>query len=341
MPLNEECLQAQLERRRPGQSALVTQRQEEDRAELLSGVFEGRTTGTPIAVLVRNTDQRSRDYGNLVHAFRPGHADYGYFAKYGHRDYRGGGRSSARETLARVIAGAIAREFLSYKGVAIGGFTTQVGEVVLNPCVPEWAVTRRDQIEANPVRCPDPEVAATMEALIHRVRKEKDSLGGKAMLCATGVPAGLGEPVFDKLKADLAKAMFSIPAVVALSFGDGAQAAGARGSEYNDPWMIQESRLETLTNHHGGVLGGISTGMPLVLAVTVKPTSSIPRNQETVTDTMEPITLQVRGRHDPCLLPRFVPVGEAMIAMVLMDHFLRWRAQCPNQMDKRHLLDDF
>ncbi len=334
--LSEEDLRADLRRRRPGQSRIVTQRQEQDEPEILSGVFEGVTTGTSIAVLIRNTDQRSRDYSDIKDKYRPGHADFTYEAKYGTRDYRGGGRSSARETVARVAAGAIAKKLiLQAFGGRVVGYVKQVGSVVADIPAPE-AVTL-EQVEnlpggePNVVRCPDPEAAKQMVELIDAVRKDQDSIGGVSELVATGVPAGLGEPVFDKLKADLAKALFSLPAVVGVEYGVGFGSASLRGSEYNDAFVSQSNGAQpaivTESNHHGGMLGGISSGMPIVMRAAVKPTSSLPREQRTVTRTGEPTTIRTKGRHDPCLLPRFVPIGEAMVALVLADHWLRFRGQ--------------
>jgi chorismate synthase len=329
LPLAVDDLLPDLGRRRPGQSTIVTQRQEEDRPEILSGVFEGRTDGTPIAILFRNQDQRSRDYSDIKDKYRPGHADFTFDAKFGLRDYRGGGRSSARETMCRVAAGAIAKKILGQRGVRILGYVKQVGEI--HAPVPDPARITLEQVEANVVRCPDADAAERMIALIEQVRKEQDSIGGVCELVATGVPAGLGEPVFDKLKADLAKALLSLPAVMAFEYGAGFAVASSRGSENNDPFIRKEDRqppVGTPSNRHGGMLGGISSGEPIVVRVAIKPTSSLPRPQATVTRTGEPTEIATRGRHDPCLLPRFVPMGEAMLALVLVDHWLRWRAQC-------------
>lgn len=323
--LSEADIQPDLDRRRPGQSSLTTQRKESDCPRILSGVFEGQTTGTPIAILIENADQRSADYEAIKDKYRPGHADFTFDAKYGLRDYRGGGRSSARETVARVAAGAVAKKLLAVRaGVRIVAYVKQIGDVVAH--VPDPAAVTLEQVEATPVRCPDPAAAAPMIDLIERVRREQDSIGGIAEVVATNVPAGWGEPVFDKLKADLGKAMLSIPAVLGVEFGAGFAAASARGSQNNDPFIVQEGRLATATNHHGGILGGISSGMPLVLRCAVKPTSSLPRPQPTVTRTGQPTTIATRGRHDPCLLPRFVPVAEAMMAVTLADHYLRQQA---------------
>jgi chorismate synthase len=326
LPLSEDDLLPDLRRRRPGQSKIVTQRQEADAPEILSGVFEGRTDGTPVSVLFRNTDQHSQDYGDIKDKYRPGHADYTFDAKYGFRDYRGGGRSSARETVCRVAAGAVAKKLLARHGVRVLGYVKQVGSVVAH--VPDPTAVTLEQVEATPVRCPDPEAAPKMIALIEEVRKDQDSIGGVSELIAVGVPPGLGEPVFDKLKADLAKALLSLPAVMSFEYGAGLAVATARGSQNNDAFVPKGGRIGTETNRHGGLLGGISSGEPIVCRVAVKPTSSLPRPQRTVTRAGEPTEISTRGRHDPCLLPRFVPMGEAMVALVLADHWLRWQAQC-------------
>ena len=373
LPLSVDDLIPDLARRRPGQSAIVTQRDEPDAPEILSGVFEGKTTGTSIAILIRNRDQRSRDYAAIEGKYRPGHADHTYDAKYGFRDYRGGGRSSARETTVRVAAGAIAKKLIAERfGGRIVGYVKQVGDVVA--VIPDPAAVTLDRVERLPdgrpnvVRCPDAAAADRMVALIERMRSEQNSIGGVAEIVATGVPAGLGEPVFDKLKADLGKALFSLPAVLGVEYGVGFGCATLRGTESNDVFYVTGSaareaggaedgsastestsgnaectsgggnktaadarapappRIATRTNRHGGMLGGISSGMPIVLRAAVKPTSSLPQPQETVTRTGEPTTIATRGRHDPCLLPRFIPMAEAMVALVLADHWLRWQA---------------
>jgi chorismate synthase len=325
LPLSEEDLRFDLARRRPGQSRITTQRKEADEPEILSGVFEGRTTGTSLAVLFRNQDARSQDYSDIQDKYRPGHADFTFDRKYGFRDYRGGGRSSARETVCRVAAGAVAKKILAAAGIRVVGYVKQVGDVVAD--VPDPASVQIEQVESNIVRCPDPAAAQRMIDLIEEVRKEQDSIGGVAEFAAVGVPAGLGEPVFDKLKADLAKAMLSLPAVLGFEYGAGFGVATARGSANNDPFVPGPSGVATEGNRHGGMLGGISSGMPIVLRAAVKPTSSLPRPQRTVTRSGAPTEIRTRGRHDPCLLPRFIPMGEAMIALVLTDHLLRWRAQ--------------
>lgn len=327
LPLSEADLIPDLLRRRPGQSSIVTQRKEEDQPRILSGVFEGETTGTSIAILIANADQRSGDYAEIAAKYRPGHADYTFDAKYGRRDPRGGGRSSARETTARVAAGAIAKKLLSLQGVRVLGYVVQVGEV--HAQVGDREALTLEQVEANPVRCPDPAAAEKMIALIEKVRSERDSIGGAAEIVALGVPAGWGEPVFDKLKADLGKALFSLPAVLGVEYGAGFAVANARGSENNDLFMATGGKIGTATNHHGGMLGGISSGMPILLRCAVKPTSSLPREQPTVDRQGESTTILTRGRHDPCLLPRFTPMAEAMVAIVLADHWLRQRAGGP------------
>ena len=330
LPLCEEDIVPDLERRRPGQSKIVTQRKEPDAPEILSGVFEGRTTGTPIAILVRNQDQRSRDYAKIKDVYRPGHADYTFDAKFGVRDYRGGGRSSARETVARVAAGAVAKKLIGHAfGGEVLGYVTQIGHIRAN--LPEEVTLDRVEVlpdgQPNIVRCPDPTAAREMVALIEKVRKDQDSIGGVSEIVARNVPAGLGEPVFDKLKADLGKALFSLPAVLGVEYGAGFAVATARGSENNDAFETDASgNVTTRSNRHGGMLGGISSGMPIVLRAAIKPTSSLPRTQDTVTSDGESATIRTTGRHDPCLLPRFVPMGEAMVAIVLADHWLRWRA---------------
>jgi chorismate synthase len=326
LPLGVDDLMPDLRRRRPGQSKIVTQRQEEDVPEIWSGVFEGQTDGTPIGILFRNSDQRSGDYGDIKNKYRPGHADFTFDAKFGVRDYRGGGRSSARETVCRVAAGAVAKKLLAQHGIRVLGYVKQIGHVAAD--IPEPAQVTLDQVEANPVRCPDPAKAAEMIGLIEQVRKDLDSIGGICELVAVGVPPGLGEPVFDKLKADLARALLSLPAVTAFEYGAGFRVATARGSQNNDAFVNKGNRIGTETNRHGGMLGGISSGEPIVCRVAVKPTSSLPQPQRTVTREGEATEIVTKGRHDPCLLPRFVPMGEAMMALVLVDHWLRHRAQC-------------
>lgn len=340
IPLTVEDLKRDLERRRPGQSHIVTQRSEPDEPEILSGVFDGRTTGTSIAILIRNTDQKSRDYDEIRDKYRPGHADYTYDAKYGFRDYRGGGRSSVRESTARVAAGAIAKKLIFEAfGGRVVGYVKQIGDIVAE--IPEPSSVTLEQVEKLPngdpniVRCPDAARVPEMIALIEAMRKAQDSIGGVSEIVATGVPPGLGEPVFDKLKADFGKALFSIPGVLGVEYGIGFGAARLRGTQSNDAFVRADALSEstavgpvaTRTNRHGGMLGGISSGMPIVLRAAVKPTSSLPLEQETVTKELQSTTLRTKGRHDPCLLPRFVPIGEAMVALVIADHWLRHRGQ--------------
>ena len=338
LPLSEDDLRPDLRRRRPGQSLLTTQRQEDDEPEILSGVFDGRTTGTSIAILVRNTDQRSGDYSDIREKYRPGHADFTFDARYGFRDYRGGGRSSARETTARVAAGAIAKKLIAHEfGGHVLGYVKQVGTIKAEIPTPEHVTLAQVEQLAdgspNLVRCPDHAVVPQMIALIDAVRRDTDSIGGISEIVATGVPAGLGEPVFDKLKADLAKALFSLPAVLGVEYGIGFGCAELRGSENNDLFTTAEPKspgqapeIITTSNRHGGMLGGISSGMPIVLRAAIKPTSSLAKEQPTVTRDGQPTTIRTKGRHDPCLLPRFVPMAEAMVAIVLADHWLRWKA---------------
>ena len=340
LELSPDDFTADLSRRRPGQSRIVTQRNESDTPEILSGVFDGRTTGTSLAILIRNADQRSRDYSEIKDKYRPGHADFGYDAKYGFRDYRGGGRSSARETNVRVAAGVVAKKLIAEAfGGRVVGYVVQVGDIRAEIENPE-AVTL-DQVETLPdgepniVRCPDVDCAARMVELIDEVRRDGDSIGGAAEIVASGVPAGLGEPVFDKIKADLGKALFSLPAVLGVEYGIGFGCVGLRGSANNDAFVPDEKEsgadrpgITTTTNRHGGMLGGITSGKPIVMRAAVKPTSSLPMEQSTVLSSGEPTTIRTKGRHDPCLLPRFIPMAEAMVAIVLADHWLRWRSQC-------------
>ncbi len=322
LPLSLDDLRPDLARRRPGQSHLVSQRGEPDEPEILSGVHEGLTTGAPIAVLVRNVDAKSRDYDDLAGLFRPGHADYTYDVKYGHRDPRGGGRASARETVSRVVAGSVAKKLLARRGVRVLGWVAQVGDVVAS--IPDRAAVTQEDVERTPTRCPDVLAAERITELVERVRKEQDSIGGICEIVAHGVPPGLGEPVFDKLKADLGKALLSIPGVMGVELGSGFRAGAMRGSEHDDVFMPgHPGALHTETNHHGGTLGGISSGMPLLLRVAVKPTSTIPRELRTVDRDGQAAILRARGRHDPCIALRFPPIGEAMVAITLADHALR------------------
>ena len=323
LPLDETQIQQDLDRRRPGQSRIVTQRKEADRVRIVSGVFEGRTTGTPIALLIENEDQRSGDYEEMRTKYRPSHADYTYDAKYGLRDHRGGGRASARETAARVAAGAVARVLLDRHGIEALAWVSQVGELAH---AADPAVVTREAVEATPVRCPDPEIAWQMIQAIEGARKDGDSLGGVVTAVARGVPAGLGEPVFDKLDADLAKAMLSLPAAKGFEIGSGFAGTRLRGSEHNDIFYRDGERIRTRTNRSGGVQGGISNGEDVVLRVAFKPTATVLRPQPTVDQDGNETTLEPRGRHDPCVLPRAAPIVEAMLLLVLADHWLRQRA---------------
>ncbi len=326
LALTEADVQAHLDRRRPGQSAITTPRKEEDTIQILSGVFEGHTTGTPIMMLARNNDTRSQDYDHLKALFRPSHADFTYLKKYGVRDARGSGRASARETLGRVAGGAVALTFLARNlGIEVLSYVEQVGHVRTE--IPH-AHVRREQIERSIVRCPDPEAAPAMEQLIREVLADADSIGGVIRGVIRGVPAGLGEPVFDRLHADLAKAMLSINAAKGFEIGLGFGAIHLRGSQHNDPFIPAAGGGVTLeTNNAGGVLGGISSGAEIYFRVAFKPVATIGKRQRTTTVDGVPITLEASGRHDPCVLPRAVPIVDAMAALVVMDHYLRNRAQ--------------
>jgi len=322
LPLAEADIQVWLDRRRPGQSRFTTQRREPDRVQILSGVFEGQTTGAPIGLLIVNEDARSKDYSAIRELFRPGHADYTYQAKYGIRDYRGGGRSSARETAMRVAAGAIARKVLG-EGVRIRGALVQIGPHVIDRGAWDW-----DEVERNPFWSPDAAAAERWAAILDEVRKEGSSAGGVVEVVADGVPLGLGEPVFDRLDADLAKALMSIPAVKGVEIGSGFAAAAMSGPEHNDGMRMRDGRVTFLSNNAGGVLGGISTGQPIVARLAIKPTSSVLRPQPTVSRREEDAEIATKGRHDPCVAIRGVPVAEAMVALTLADHLLRHRGQC-------------
>ena len=311
LEMDETFLQAELDRRRPGQSKVTTQRNEADRAEILSGVFEGKTTGCPLAILIRNSDQHSSDYSNVANLFRPGHADYTYFQKYGIRDYRGGGRSSGRETAARVAAGAVAKMFLKTKGIQVRACALNIAGIKAEKFL--W-----DEVENNIVRSPDPEAAVKMVEAIQQAQLAHDSVGGIVLCELLNVPAGLGEPAFDKLDAELAHAMLSIGAVKGIEFGAGFEVASMRGSENND--AITPEGFST--NNAGGILGGISNGDTIVFKVAVKPTPSIARKQQSIDTNRNPVDVEIKGRHDPCLVPRMVPVIEAMAALVLADLLL-------------------
>lgn len=314
LTLDLEAIQRELDRRRPGQSAIVTQRKEADRVEFFSGIFEGVTTGTPIGFLVWNQDQKSRDYSHIADSYRPSHADYVYDQKYGFRDYRGGGRSSARETVSRVVAGAIARQLMP--GVSFQAYVSQVGELQLDKPYTELDL---ELTETNDVRCPDPGMAARMEAYIRQVRKEGDTIGGVVSCAIRNVPVGLGEPVFDKLHARLGQAMLSINAVKGFEYGSGFEGVRMKGSQHNDSFNADGS---TKTNFSGGVQGGISNGMDIYFRVAFKPVATLLQAYETIDKKGKPVEVQGKGRHDPCVVPRAVPIVEAMAALVLADLYL-------------------
>ena len=321
LELCEADIQAELDRRRPGQSKITSQRKESDEAAILSGVFEGRTLGTAISIMVKNEDARPGDYREMQELFRPSHADFTYERKFGRRDWRGGGRASARETVGRVAAGAVARKVLeTYFGVTTIAYVKRVQNIETD-VAPE-SVTR-EQVEANPVRCPDQAAAERMVALIEKVRKAGDSVGGIVGAVVKGCPPGVGEPVFDKLTADLAKGVMSLPATRGVEFGLGFAAVALTGSEHNDAFVNRDGEVRTATNRSGGIQGGISNGEAILMRVAFKPTATIMKPQDTVSVSGEPAVLHGRGRHDPCVLPRAVPMVEAMINLVLVDHLLR------------------
>ena len=317
--IDPDLIQKDLDRRRPGQSAIVTQRKEPDQVEILSGIFEGRTTGTPIAMVIHNADQKSKDYSHIKDQFRPSHADFTYQAKYGIRDYRGGGRSSARETAARVAAGAIAKQILARSGIETYAYTSQVGTVEIPPNTP----IDRDVVEQNPVRCADATTALAMESLIRDIRKQGDTIGGVVTGVILGCPAGLGEPVFDKLHADLGKAMLSINACKGFEYGSGFAGIALKGSEHNDLFEQLDGKVITTTNRSGGIQGGISNGMDIYFRCAFKPVATIMQDQASIDKSGQPVTVSGKGRHDPCVVPRAVPIVEAMAALVIMDHLLR------------------
>jgi len=322
LAIDEGYIQSELDRRRPGQSAIVTQRKESDTVQILSGIFEGKSTGTPIAMVIPNTDARSQDYSHIADAFRPSHADFTWQSKFGMRDHRGGGRSSARETAARVAAGAIAKLFLMENGVSVSGYVSQVGQLKLGQ---PYQALNLLLTESNPVRCPDPEMAMQMEVLIREVRKAGDTIGGVVSCVIQNCPAGLGEPVFDKLHADLGKAILSINACKGFEYGSGFEGVALRGSEHNDAFYNDGGVIKTRTNHSGGIQGGISNGMDIYFRAAFKPVATIVAEQESVNEQGEPAVVTGKGRHDPCVLPRAVPIVEAMAALVVADHLLRGR----------------
>jgi chorismate synthase len=332
LAIDETFIQSELDRRRPGQSKIVTQRNEADSVRVLSGIFEGKSTGHPIALLIENEDQRSKDYSHIATSFRPSHADFTYQEKYGFRDYRGGGRSSARETAARVAAGAIAKMLLEKEGIKVNAYVSQVGDIAVNKSYKELDF---NEIESNIIRCPDHETAERMINLIQEIKKAGDTIGGIITGVVTACPTGLGEPAFDKLHADLAKAMMSINAAKGFEYGSGFAGISMRGSEHNDAFYAENDvytegspsgKIKTRTNHSGGVQGGISNGEDIYFRVAFKPVATIIPAQESVNEAGESIQVVGRGRHDPCVVPRAVPIVEAMTALVLADHLLRNRA---------------
>lgn len=314
--ISEDVLQQELDRRRPGTSRHTTQRREPDQVRILSGVFEGMTTGTPIGLMIENTDQRSKDYSAIKEQFRPAHADYSYHHKYGRRDYRGGGRSSARETAMRVAAGAIAKQYLTSLGIQVRGYMSQLGPITLE--LRDWSA-----VHNNPFFCPDPERLPELEAYMDQLRRDQDSVGARITVVAEGLPPGLGEPVFDRLDAELAHGLMSINAVKGVEIGDGFDVVTQRGSEHRD----EMSPEGFLSNHAGGVLGGISSGQPLIAHLALKPTSSITTPGRSIDVHGQPIEIITKGRHDPCVGIRATPIAEAMMALTLMDHLLRHRGQ--------------
>ncbi|WP_339866686.1 chorismate synthase [uncultured Algoriphagus sp.] len=317
--IDEAKLIAEMQRRKPGQSKITTQRKEEDEFEIKSGVFEGVTTGTPIGIVINNSDQKSKDYSHISDKFRPSHADFTYFEKYGLRDYRGGGRSSARETAARVVAGAIAKQLLETKGIAIQAYVSQVGDLKLNKSHEELDLSKAEE---NIVRCPDPVVAEEMIELIDSVRKDRDTIGGVVSCVIKNTPVGIGEPVFDRLHAELGKAMLSINAVKGFEYGSGFEGVKMRGSKHNDVFFQEGDKVKTKTNYSGGIQGGISNGEDIYFNVAFKPVATIMTDQASVNEAGEEVVVSGKGRHDPCVVPRAVPIVEAMAALVIADYIL-------------------
>jgi chorismate synthase len=322
LEIDEAFIQSELSRRKPGQSKITTQRKEDDVFKILSGVFEGKATGTPITLVIENQDQRSKDYGHIAEKFRPSHADYTYEAKYGIRDYRGGGRSSARETAARVAAGAIAKLLLSKSNIAINAYVSQVGDIK----APHYSTLDLSQTESNIVRCPDAATAEKMIDLIDQVRLDQDTIGGIVTCVIRNTPPGLGEPVFDKLHAELGKAMLSINAVKGFEYGSGFEGTTLRGSQHNDEFYKEGGKIKTKTNLSGGIQGGISNGEDIYFNVAFKPVATIMKDQQSVDKHGNEVTVSGKGRHDPCVVPRAVPIVEAMAALVLADFLLRGKA---------------
>lgn len=321
LPIDEAFIQSELNRRKPGQSRITTQRKEDDTCKILSGVFEGVSTGSPIALVIENLDQRSKDYSHLAETFRPSHADFTYEAKYGHRDYRGGGRSSARETAARVASGAIAKLFLKESGVEVSAFVSQVGSIK----APFYTQLDLTKTEESMVRCPDSSTAEKMIALIDQTRLSRDTVGGVVTCVIRNSPVGLGEPVFDKLHAELGKAMLGINAVKGFEYGSGFDGVKLKGSEHNDEFYNEGGRIRTRTNHSGGIQGGISNGEDIYFNVAFKPVATIMQDQQSVDKEGNEVTVSGKGRHDPCVVPRAVPIVEAMAALVMADFILRAR----------------
>lgn len=319
LKIDEAKLIAEMQRRKPGQSKITTQRKEEDEFEIKSGVFEGVTTGTPIGIVINNSDQKSKDYSHISDKFRPSHADFTYFEKYGLRDYRGGGRSSARETAARVVAGALAKQLLETKGISVQAFVSQVGELKLDKSYTELDLSKAEE---NILRCPDPEKAEEMIELIDTVRKERDTIGGVVTCVIKNSPAGIGEPVFDRLHAELGKAMLSINAVKGFEYGSGFEGVKMRGSKHNDTFIQEGDKVRTLTNYSGGIQGGISNGEDIYFNVAFKPVATIMMDQDSVNEAGESVIVSGKGRHDPCVVPRAVPIVEAMAALVIADYIL-------------------
>lgn len=317
--IDEGFIQQEMDRRKPGQSKITTQRKEGDKVEILSGVFEGKSTGTPIGMVIYNADQRSKDYSHIADKYRPSHADFTYQEKYGIRDYRGGGRSSARETAARVAAGAVAKTFLNLKGIKVQAYVSQVGDLKLEKTYHELDLSKTDD---NIVRCPDASFAEEAIELIDSVRKDRDTIGGIISCVIQGVPIGLGEPVFDKLHAELGKAMLSINAVKGFEYGSGFEGVKMRGSAHNDVFDSKDGEVSTRTNFSGGIQGGISNGQDIYFNVAFKPVATIMQDQESINESGEAVTLSGKGRHDPCVVPRAVPIVEAMAALVISDFYL-------------------
>lgn len=319
LKIDEAKLIAEMQRRKPGQSKITTQRKEEDEFEIKSGVFEGVTTGTPIGIVINNSDQKSKDYSHISDKFRPSHADFTYFEKYGLRDYRGGGRSSARETAARVVAGAIAKQLLETKGISVQAYVSKVGELKLDKSYTELDLSKAEE---NILRCPDPVMADEMIALIDSVRKDRDTIGGVVTCVIKNTPAGIGEPVFDRLHAELGKAMLSINAVKGFEYGSGFEGVKMRGSKHNDTFVQEGNKVHTLTNYSGGIQGGISNGEDIYFNVAFKPVATIMMDQDSVNEAGENVVVSGKGRHDPCVVPRAVPIVEAMAALVIVDYIL-------------------